>query len=173
MLGYFGPELTKYFPSSNYVYNNRYDRVIDTFAFHNSESFYIKFPNNEKLISTVMKKYKNHPLSDNNDSLLVINDFVDEGNCGNHFYNKKSKVLSIDLKKVVPNFWDISDEDNTTKTKLKKDYKFYVLESKLGNFSKKIDTSISSMPDSIIHGFSEGVAINPKTKDVVFWLVIW
>lgn len=174
MLDYFGPELTKYFPSSDYVYNNRYETGIDTFGTLNLELFYVKFENNTAgLFDTVSKKYKNHVLLNNDDSLLVISDFVNIETLSDDFHNKKSKVLSTDLKKVVPNFWGISDEDNTTKTKLRKEYKFYVLESKLGNFSKKIDPDISSMPDSIMHGFSEGVAINAKTKDVIFWLVIW
>ena len=175
MLDYFGPELTNYFPSSDCVYNNENETGVDTSGdYGNTESFYVKFENNTAgLFDAISKKHKSHVLLNNDDSLLVVSDFVNIENLSDDFYNKKSQVLSIDLKKVVPNFWWISDVDNRTKTKLGKDYKFYVLESKLGNFSKKIDPSISSMPDSIMHGFSEGVAINAKTKDVIFWLVIW
>ena len=114
-----------------------------------------------------------------NDSVLVLNRFSTNKNYG---YPDKSEIERELIEqdhfkefKPIPNFSNFSAYNtNTTVCKLPKDFSIYVLESKPGIFLKENQlTDGEYMPKVWKHGYSKGVAISSKRKEMIYWVIIW
>lgn len=174
-IGFFGNSLTNHFPNYELIENIHITQSCDTFAYHNTLDFYIIIPEANKIIDSVLNtKLSANVYAANDSCLLVVNDYIDNTNLGDRFIAAKSTFIEncSDNKLPVPNFWN-SEYSNETRCKLSKDFTLYVLESKIGAYSKKIKQEQSSMPDTMRHGYSKGFAISKEKNTIIYWVVIW
>lgn len=174
-LEYFNNEFTTHFPKIK-IDNYRYELILDTFAYHNTESLLIYFNDNPKMIKKVLKKLKNkevYSISDTN--LIVVNDFITYDNLDNKIDGKKTKYTEFGKtnKLILPNFWNFSKADIKTKSRLPNTFEFIIIETEIGLFSKNIDPKNTTMPNGIEHGMSRGVAIDKTNNDIFFWVILW
>lgn len=185
-MNYFGKTLTSHFPTE-YDSNDGYTYKVDTSAIiSNIEEFNITFHKADEQIQSVKLKYKkNKKYSVTDSCIIVVNDFL---NKDNEFSFTKDNVMSnrelLDYRSkyskncngeyaVIPNFYDNPYADGSTRSKLSKDFKYIIVDSKTGFYSDKIDRTYSFMPEPVRHGYSKGIAYNEKDKIVIYWLVLW
>ena len=178
-ISYFGVDLTSHFPSKDSL-KDVYALSLDTMGHYNSEHLYILLTTSKNEIKNLKNKYQSKKIYSINDSCIItVNDFITESNIpfSDEIAGKKSKVPLLCKSDyiITPNFWSYLPDyrDNTTVSKLDKNFKYIMLDSKLGLFSNKIDSTFSSMPDKIKHGYSKGLALNEKENVVAYWIVIW
>lgn len=167
ILSFFGDSLTSHFPN-NYIFNS--GKYIDTFGFHNTFSFFLQD------IDSDLQHFKYKRRINLEDSCLIaINDFITYNTQGDSFDDYKTKInLNCKCKEYpVPNFYFMEYSKTVGLSKLPKDFKLYVVDSKNGVFSKKIDVNKSSLPNRIKHGFSKGYAVSKERSTVIYWVIIW
>lgn len=176
-LSYFGDSLTSHFPRKYTSMFTDYSYTVDTAAHYNTEDFNLALCKAKKQITEIKKKYIKKKIYDINDKCIVVaNDFLSKKNLLLNQYKKYQSKFSIDCKDkyiVIPNFWDSYYANNTTKSKLDKDFKYIIVDSEEGLYSKKIDYYNSYMPSVVKHGYSKGIAFNEKEEIIIYWLVIW
>ncbi len=175
-LDFFNDTLINHFPKHEPYKVNIYEH-LDTNAYHNTVSYRYTVCNSKGIIDSVLTKYGNNIIaeySSNDSCLLVINDFIDISNASDSFRGAKSSFIDSCIGIYpVPNFWSDELATNSTKCKLPKDFIFYILDSKVGMYSKKINKEQSSMPDAIKHGYSKGIAISEKRSTIIYWVIVW
>lgn len=176
---YFGEGLTSHFPAKDFL-KDAYAFSIDTMGYYNAEHLYLLSTTSKKEMENLKNKYINKKICSIDDSCIIaVNDFITESNIpfSDEIKDKKSKISLLCKSDyiIIPNFWSyLSDyRDNTTSSKLNKNFKYIILDSKLGLFSNKIDSTFSSMPNKIKHGYSKGIAFNEKEDVIIYWLVLW
>lgn len=174
---FFGEQLTNHFPKYSFIKNYSNTQAIDSNAYHNTVDFYLKIPKIDSKIDSILNDLsgKNIKKYDSIDScLFVVNDYITKQNCGDPFVAEESSYnKNCSDKYPVPNFWGEELATNETKSKLPKDFTFYILDSKVGMYSKKIKEDQSSMPDNMKHGYSKGLAISKEKNTVIYWVVLW
>ncbi len=153
-------------------------QIIDTFANHNTESFIFQLNKNssEKEIDRIEEKYQSFQKYNAKDSIFItINDFLTIKNLTDELDTQKSRYSKTLENKLIPlpNFWSLEYENVDTLFKLSKDFEIIPLNTQTGMFSKKIDPSKSSMPPSLLHGRSKGIAYSKKEKTVIYWVIFW
>lgn len=178
MLDYFDKSYCKHFPTGKEDFLVESSLIVDTFAHHNTESFIFQLnkKDSEKEIGRIEEKYKSIRKYNADDSIFItINDFLSIKNLGDELDVQKSKYSKTLEKDLIPlpNFWSLEYENTDTFYKLPKDFEIVPLNTQTGMFSKKIDASKSSMPPSLLHGRSKGIAYNKKDKVVIYWVVVW
>ena len=175
----FTNDLVAHFPHKDQLFENS-SFVIDTSGYYNTEEFNLTVRNCKSLINNIKKRYANKKIYSINDSCLIaVNDFLIKSKLifSDEIKDKKSKVplhCNADFA-IIPNFWDenLNYRDDSTICKLKKDFKYIIIESKKGIFSDKIDLGFSSMPDEIKHGYSRGLSFSDTQDVLIYWLIIW
>jgi len=152
--------------------------TIDTFAYHNTVSFFLTSDKNKVQIDSVLmffskKILKEYSAADS--CLIVVNDYVDTKNFTDPFRASKSIFIEgcSNGRYAVPNFWGSSLATEETRSKLSADFMFYILDSKKGIYSNKIKAEQSSMPDFIKHGYSRGFAVSRQKNIFIYWVIIW
>lgn len=108
--------------------------------------------------------------------LLVVNGYINETN----YYKAddvrdKDVAISCDESFLpVPNFFNLKFEKSVAKTKLPQGFYIYVLDSEPGNFwDNDMLKPSRSMPKKWENGYSKGVAISKKRKEIIYWIIIW
>lgn len=177
ILTFFRDSLVNHFPKNEPM---KIGRTLqwDTACYHNTVSFELVLFNAKKIIDSTLNFYSKKTLVQYNSSdscLLVVNDYLTLRNCGDPFIAAESTYIEgcSNDKLPVPNFWYSDLAKNETRCGLPKDYVFYVLDSKIGIFSKKINTEQSSMPKHMQHGYSKGLAISKEKNTIIFWVIVW
>ncbi|MEN8251764.1 MAG: hypothetical protein ABFS32_22785 [Bacteroidota bacterium] len=80
----------------------------------------------------------------------------------------------VQSKYPIPNFWLNTYSDETTFSRLPKDFKIVVLQSESGKFYNEAILQVDShMPNKWENGYSNGVAISEKEGVVIYWLIVW
>jgi hypothetical protein len=174
-LNFFQDSLVNHFPNKEPKNMSQY---MDTFCYHNTLSFRLVMYDMKNKIDSVLKvnNAKAIGIYQSTDTcLLVINDYINTKNCGDAFRAGESTFIEgcSNDKYPVLNFWGDDIESNETRSKLPKDFVLYVLDSKVGIYSKKIKVEQSSMPNYIKHGYSKGLAISKEKSIIIYWVIIW
>ena len=92
--------------------------------------------------------------------LIIIGDTLD--------YSKKEDGIPI------PNFQSYEDNFGPNSKYLSENNEIYVLESKPGKFmEEEYLTSNNNLPAKWKNGFSRGIAINEKQRELVYWTCVW
>lgn len=79
-----------------------------------------------------------------------------------------------DSRLPIPNFIDVGIGQNVHEAGLPDSYDLYVLDAKKGiHYPDKYYSKSAIMPHGWEHGYTKGYALDPSTKHVIFWLVIW
>lgn len=178
MLDYFGQSYCKHFPVSKENFLVGSHQIIDTFAYHNTESFFFQLntKESEREISRMEEEYKLNRKYNVNDSIFItINDFISIKTLGDKLDVQKSSYYKMFEKDLIPlpNFWNLRYKNTHAVCKLPDDFEIIPLNTQTGMFSKKIDASKSSMPPSLFHGRSKGIAYSKKEKTVIYWVIFW
>lgn len=176
-LNFFGDSLTDHFPKYE-PRNVRKSSHLDTGCYHNTLSYQIALFDVKTRIDSILNLYKDKFIGiykATDSCLLVVNDYVTDENCGDPFRAGESTFINGCSEKFYPvlNFWSDEMQTNETRSKLPKDFVFYVIDSKAGVYSKKINLEQSSMPEYIRHGFSRGYAISKEKNILIYWVVVW
>ncbi|MDR1876022.1 MAG: hypothetical protein LBQ84_00200 [Flavobacteriaceae bacterium] len=176
-LSYFGDSLTSHFPRKYTSVFTDYTYVTDTVAHFNTEEINLAFSKANKQIIETKKEYvKNKIYNIDDNCVVVVNDFLRKGKLILDQFEGYQSEISEDCNDkyvVIPNFWDNYYANNTTKSKLDKNFKYLIIDSKEGFYSQKIDYNKSYMPDVLKHGYSKGIAFNEKEEVIIYWLVVW
>lgn len=86
--------------------------------------------------------------------------------------NKINKCVPLSLP--IPNFIGAGPDKYKRKNGLPDDFIIHVLDAKPGmHFPEKYYADELTMPDPWKRGYSNGVAISEKRKELIFFLVIW
>ena len=178
MLDYFGQSYCKHFPVSKENFLVGSNQIIDTFAYHNTESFFFQLntKESEREISRIEEEYKLNRKYNVNDSIFItINDFISMKTLGDKLDVQKGSYYKIFEKDLIPlpNFWNLRYKNTHAACKLPDDFEIIPLNTQTGMFSKKIDASKSSMPPFLLHGRSKGIAYSKKEKTVIYWVIFW
>lgn len=148
--------------------------VKDFYHYHNTKSLILSRDLKKELLDSLTKNYSINKLSKINDSCtIIVNDFLTKTNIGTPSTGKKSKFNDCKTYKIIPNFFELDIESIKSNLKLPQDFDQYILKSEKGNFSNDIDLKISSMPNSIIHGYSKGFALSRKRMRIIYWTIAW
>lgn len=77
-------------------------------------------------------------------------------------------------KYPIPNFVYSDYFDNSTQSRLSKDFSIYVLESEpYKNIADSLITNNEMLLEKWKSGFSRGVAISLKREVIIYWVIIW
>ena len=178
-LSYFGDSLSSHFPKKYTSMFSDYSYTVDTVGHFNTEEFNLGLFKADKRIAEIKQKYQNNKVYDINDKcIIVVNDFLDKNNLILQQYKEYQSKFSKDCDDkyvVIPNFWNSYYANNTTKSKLDKNFKYIIIDSKVGEnvYSSKINYYKSYMPSIVKHGYSKGIAFNEKEDIIIYWLVLW
>ncbi len=178
-LSYFGDSLTSHFPKKYTSMITDYSYSVDTVGHFNTEEFNLTLIKEKKDINEIKLMYNNNKVYDINDKcIIVVNDFLDNNNLILQQYKEYQSKFSKncdDNYVVIPNFWSNDYADNATKSKLDKNFKYIIIDSKVGEnvYSSKINYYKSYMPSIVKHGYSKGIAFNEKEDIIIYWLVLW
>jgi hypothetical protein len=178
-LSYFGDSLTSHFPKKYTSMITGYSYSVDTVGHFNTEELSLVLYKANQKIAEIKQKYQNNKIYDINDKcIIVVNDFLDKNNLILHQYKEYQSKFSKNCEDkyvVIPNFWSNDYADNTTKSKLDKNFKYIIIDSKVGEnvYSSKINFYQSYMPSIVRHGYSKGIAFNEKEDVIIYWLVLW
>ncbi|MGY6561493.1 MAG: hypothetical protein ACXITV_05255 [Luteibaculaceae bacterium] len=112
--------------------------------------------------------------------LLVVNKFTTKENRFSHHKVLAEKKLEyvnkvcLNNKLPVPNFFKLDFATETTTCRLPEDYVLYVLDAEPGIFGEaKQRVKTNYMPSDWIHGYSKGVAVSKKSKQLIYWYILW
>lgn len=75
----------------------------------------------------------------------------------------------------VPNFYsELWEENPNTSTKLNPQYELYIIEAKRGEFlpTSKLPNG-KYTPAGWEHGISKGIAVNERSREVIYWTDVW
>ncbi len=177
ILRFFGDSLVNHFPKEEPTKINMAQHV-DTFCYHNTLSFQLTLYDAKKIIDSTLNHYSKQPIiqyKSNDICLIVVNDYITKYNCGDYFRAEKSTYFNgcSNSKLPIPNFWSSELASCETRSRLPKDFILYVIDSKIGLFSKKINAEQSSLPIHIKHGYSKGLAINKEKNIINYWVIVW
>ena len=177
ILRFFGDSLVNHFPKEEPTKINT-TQNMDTFCYHNTLSFDLTLYDAKNIIDSTLNFYSKQPIvqyKSNDICLIVVNDYLTIYNSGDPFRAEKSTYFNgcSKDKLPIPNFFFNNLASSETRCRLPKDYMLYVIDSKVGLFSKKINTEQSSLPNHIRHGYSKGLAINKEKNIINFWVIVW
>ena len=111
-------------------------------------------------VSERLKNINARGFNPNDTSLIIVGDTLD--------YSRKVNGTPI------PSFYLYEKDFGLNSMKLDNDFTIYVLESKTGEYMTKENlTTKNKLPTNWKHGFSRGLAINNKKKEILYWLTIW
>jgi hypothetical protein len=109
--------------------------------------------------------------------LLIVNRFnyIDSTN-----FIKTKKIDNALLNRAcykgkypIPNFLEYKGSEGQT-MKLSENYIIYVLEAKPEEYDDRYKMKINKqMPKEWEHGYSKGIALNEKDKEVIYWSIMW
>lgn len=176
-LSFFRDSLIDHFPK--YVPDKKnISEHLDTNGYHNTLSFRLTVYDSKDEIDTIVREINNKIIGEykSTDScLLVVNNYITSKNCGDPFRARQSTFIEgcSNNKYPVPNFWSDDLATDSTRSKLPTDFVFYVLDSKVGVFSKKINVEQTSMPLHMEHGYSKGLAISRERSIIIYWVIVW
>lgn len=130
-------------------------------------------------IDSILNKYKFVAKYAHRDScMLLINRFETKDTYKNRKRVEILDTLSLNKdcyknKYPIPNFsvYDVTDENNLP---LDDNFNIYVIEAKSGKYFKNFDLLPNpQMPSEWQNGYSKGIAINKKSKTLIYWGIIW
>ncbi|PQL93365.1 hypothetical protein [Apibacter adventoris] len=76
-------------------------------------------------------------------------------------------------KYPIPNFLDYKGSEGQP-MKLSENYTIYVLEAKAGEYDDNFKMKPNKqMPKKWEHGYSKGIALNEKDKEIIYWSIMW
>lgn len=178
ILNYFNHKMVNHFPKG-YEFVGRCTHHLDTFTSgNNTISYFLEIKNADGEIKVAKNKYKNYFKYKCTDSCIVV---VDEFMLDNFGYEE---VDTIQIKKsiknnkcklniIVPNLMDTDYTISRNSPKLIDGFYFIPIETKLGYYNKKIIKEISTLDDSIKHGFTKGIAYNEEKKAIIYYILFW
>lgn len=174
----FDPILVSHFPKKlvKYPYtivNNKNTEKNDVcFMLYNYEIDNLK-------IDSILSKYHFVANYSSKDScILIINRFETKDTYENRKNVEIDDTISVNKdcyknKYPIPNFsvYDVRDENNLP---LDDNFNIYVIEAKSGKYFKNFDLLPNpQMPSEWQNGYSKGIAINKKSKTLIYWGIIW
>ena len=134
-----------------------------------------KYGNNYNHIKDSLQKLSKAHYIASDSCLLVVNMYSNEKNYFSSFKTNDTSYLNKNCLKnrlPIPNFWSL-DYKSKNITKLPKDYHILVFDASHNNIDKKYLSHNVYMPSYWKHGYSKGVAMNDKTREIIYWFVLW
>lgn len=140
--------------------------------------YYVSIPKIDSIKSSIKKSIIGKYLSSDS-CLLVVNRFDTYVT-----YQKSNRVIIDDStlidrecyegKYPLPNFMDFYDEYKNSNVHLDNSYVIYVLDANSKNpFENYAMRPSPYMPAKWKNGYSKGIAISEKKKNVIYWSIIW
>lgn len=175
----FREDFINQFPNKiNYPINST---ISNTDVDHNNIGLYlIQYKvNKEEIIKIKLETSSKYKASYNSrDScLLIVNrfDYLDSNGLvkthkiDNLLINKKC----YNQQYPIPNFLGYKGSGEQP-MKLSENYTIYVLEAKPGEYDDNYKMKPNKqMPKDWEHGYSKGIALNEKDKEIIYWSIMW
>lgn len=177
--GKFPSQLTSHFPTK--IVDENSFLICNTNVKRNDLSLYLvindlSIESIKQIVEDTNKKVK-EVYSVNDSCLLKVNSFdtiqLKESQKQAEANDKITDKDCFKSKLPIPNFIDYDYELNQNIWN-SSEFSFYVLEAKSVNSFKQYNLKPNSqMPSNWTNGFSKGIAIDLKSKKVIYWLNIW
>ncbi len=161
----FNPKLTEHFPTTIPVQEERQFVVGYPAGSYAKGMAYaiLSYKTDSIEITNIVLKLqtkKINGLIPNDNEFIIIGDSLD--------YSKKSNGIPI------PSFVVCEKNYGPNSIRLTENFKIYVLESGAGRFmEKRYLTDNNKVSENWKNGFSRGLAINEKEKEIIYWLCVW
>lgn len=160
----FSPDLVDHFPRnlSNKKISGIYVTSPSGAYAENMAYLFLDFYSDSVELEGLLKKVMENNIKGyypNDTSLIVIGDTID-------YSNQLSRV-------PVPSFLCIEKDFGLNSIRLSNDFLLFVLDAQSGEFVKVDYESRDKLPPQWKKGYSKGIAINKKKRNVIYWLVVW
>ncbi len=179
----FDTMFTRHFPIS--IETERALTVSKTSPENNIVGYYLyEFGVNVRTLDSLTKMAKSKSIIRYNwkDSCLLIvhpNETIDdfekedtlERGSVDTIYEDSTDCLKNKLP--IPNFIDLQSPNSKFGISMDSTFNIFVLEAKVGKFSRYDLAPLKSMPRNWENGFSRGVTISLDKAVVVYWMIIW
>jgi len=163
-LSIFSPDLVDHFPRnlSNKEINGIYLTTPAGAYAENMSYLFLDYYSDSIEIEGLLQKVMENNIKGyfpNDTSLIIIGDTID-------YSDQLSGV-------PVPNFNCIERDFGLNAIRLSNDFSLFVLDAQPGEYVKVDYESREKLPPKWEKGYSKGIAINKKEKNVIYWLAVW